>query len=389
MPTAGWCRSATAHSATGELSFGKESRYIDHRVHGIAGLVTVIGIRYTTARGDSSKALTLLLEQMPGAPGPAPTERVPLAGGDIGDFAALRSSARRAVAGSDLVANARGLAAEPWHGVSNTGSHRRLAGPGRAARRHRHRPRGGDSCRAARRWRSSSRMWSCGGPISDRDRIPAQPRSSRAADGMQRAARLERGSAGEKKSTTRKRVLRHHRAAVPASQRTGARVENVGHRRYGIHRLAAGARGARARPRGRGRRPIELDAGARSGRASSRRREFGSSKGRLQDPALRAPRQRGMRDGDPSRRGSARSQRRRGLFFRRERQRDAHAPRGQRTVGRQALRLRQHHRSLWRISAASRSMRLRRPRRRTCMGAANCGRRRWCARSAAGSRPPS
>ena len=85
-------------STTGELSFGKESRYIDHRAQGIAGLVTVIGIRYTTARGDSARALNLLLQQMPGAPKAAPTAEVALAGGDIGDFEAFRSAARREVA---------------------------------------------------------------------------------------------------------------------------------------------------------------------------------------------------------------------------------------------------------------------------------------------------
>jgi glycerol-3-phosphate dehydrogenase len=43
-----------------ELSFGKESRYIDHRrVNGVAGLVTLVGIRYTTCRGDAAAALDL------------------------------------------------------------------------------------------------------------------------------------------------------------------------------------------------------------------------------------------------------------------------------------------------------------------------------------------
>ena len=81
----------------GALSFGKESRFIDHRAQGLAGLVTLIGIRYTTARGDAAKALDLLLEQLPSAPGPAPTADTPLVGGDIADFAALETSARRAV----------------------------------------------------------------------------------------------------------------------------------------------------------------------------------------------------------------------------------------------------------------------------------------------------
>jgi glycerol-3-phosphate dehydrogenase len=85
-------------NAAGELSFGKESRYIDHREQGIDGLVTLIGIRYTTARGDSAKALDLLLQQMPRPPDRAPTERVPLAGGDIADFSRLAAAARREVA---------------------------------------------------------------------------------------------------------------------------------------------------------------------------------------------------------------------------------------------------------------------------------------------------
>jgi glycerol-3-phosphate dehydrogenase len=85
-------------SSAGELSFGKESRYTDHRGQGIAGLVTLIGIRYTTARGDSAKALDLLLQQLPRPPQRAPTARTPLAGGDFEDFATLRRTARQEVA---------------------------------------------------------------------------------------------------------------------------------------------------------------------------------------------------------------------------------------------------------------------------------------------------
>jgi glycerol-3-phosphate dehydrogenase len=87
---------------TSELSFGKESRLIDHRrAHGVAGLVTLIGIRYTTARGDASVALDLLLQQRPG---PAPlriaTDREPLVGGNIADFAALLGAALSARPGA-------------------------------------------------------------------------------------------------------------------------------------------------------------------------------------------------------------------------------------------------------------------------------------------------
>lgn len=84
-------------STDDDLSFGKESRFIDHRArHGLAGLVTVIGIRYTTARADAAAALDLLLQQSTGAtPPPAPTDRLPLAGGAIEDFASFRARAQR------------------------------------------------------------------------------------------------------------------------------------------------------------------------------------------------------------------------------------------------------------------------------------------------------
>lgn len=77
-----------------ELSFGKESRVIDHRAaHGICGLVSLVGIRFTTARADAARALDLLLRQLPGARPDVGTGRLPLAGGDIDDFAAFESQA--------------------------------------------------------------------------------------------------------------------------------------------------------------------------------------------------------------------------------------------------------------------------------------------------------
>jgi glycerol-3-phosphate dehydrogenase len=74
-----------------ELSFGKESRLVDHqRTHNIAGLVTLIGIRFTMARADAAMALDLLLQQWSGKKlRPVATEHTPLLGGDIADFPAL------------------------------------------------------------------------------------------------------------------------------------------------------------------------------------------------------------------------------------------------------------------------------------------------------------
>jgi glycerol-3-phosphate dehydrogenase len=83
-------------SSAQALSFGKESRLIDHSTrHGVRGLVTLIGIRYTTARGDAARALDLLLKQMPNAPVPADTEHRALAGGDVEDFERLKAEAER------------------------------------------------------------------------------------------------------------------------------------------------------------------------------------------------------------------------------------------------------------------------------------------------------
>lgn len=74
-----------------ELSFGKESRIMDHRgTHGIAGLVTLVGIRFTTARADAARALNVLLQQFPAHTTAPPTHRLPLPGGDIEDFRALQ-----------------------------------------------------------------------------------------------------------------------------------------------------------------------------------------------------------------------------------------------------------------------------------------------------------
>jgi glycerol-3-phosphate dehydrogenase len=79
-----------------ELSFGKESRLIDHRAaHGVAGLVSLVGIRYTTARADAARALEVLLRQLPRAPRGVDTALPPLTGGEIADFAAFEAQALR------------------------------------------------------------------------------------------------------------------------------------------------------------------------------------------------------------------------------------------------------------------------------------------------------
>jgi len=87
-------------SAT-NLRYGKRSHLIDHeQAHGLQDLVTLIGIRYTMARGDAAQAMDLICRKL-GKPVWRPaTEHKPLFGGDIDDFESLvRTSARNAPSG--------------------------------------------------------------------------------------------------------------------------------------------------------------------------------------------------------------------------------------------------------------------------------------------------
>jgi glycerol-3-phosphate dehydrogenase len=90
-----------------ELSFGKESRITDHAEHGISGLVSLVGIRFTTARGDAARALELLLRQA--RQSSARRTEKPLCGGDIEDFAAFESHALRTKPAGLSDASMRGL----------------------------------------------------------------------------------------------------------------------------------------------------------------------------------------------------------------------------------------------------------------------------------------
>lgn len=81
-----------------ELSFGKESRLVDHRhTHNVQALVSLVGIRFTMARVDAARALDLLLKQADRAP-PAPaSDFIPLPGGAIDNFASFEADACRAL----------------------------------------------------------------------------------------------------------------------------------------------------------------------------------------------------------------------------------------------------------------------------------------------------
>jgi glycerol-3-phosphate dehydrogenase len=81
-----------ASSQQGGLSFGKQSRLIDHRQQGQSGLVSVISVRYTVARRDAVEALDTAAAQLDSRRSGRDSTVAPLSGGDIPDFeSAVRS----------------------------------------------------------------------------------------------------------------------------------------------------------------------------------------------------------------------------------------------------------------------------------------------------------
>jgi len=83
------------------LSYGKRSRIIDHSLeHHLEGLVTLIGVRYTTARGEASKAIDLVFRKLQQRSPRCKTSSTPIWGGKILQFDEFLSDvARRRPAG--------------------------------------------------------------------------------------------------------------------------------------------------------------------------------------------------------------------------------------------------------------------------------------------------
>jgi glycerol-3-phosphate dehydrogenase len=75
-----------AKSQQGGLSFGKQSRLIDHRSQGQSGLLSLISVRYTVARRDAVEALDLAVAQLDHRRSGRDSTVAPLMGGDIADF---------------------------------------------------------------------------------------------------------------------------------------------------------------------------------------------------------------------------------------------------------------------------------------------------------------
>jgi glycerol-3-phosphate dehydrogenase len=98
------------------LSYGKRSLVVDHeRADGVRGLVTLIGVRYTTARVESERAVRLVCRKLGRAAPPSATATTRIHGGEIDDFQAFEVRA--------LAARPRGIGNESMQAlIRNHGS---------------------------------------------------------------------------------------------------------------------------------------------------------------------------------------------------------------------------------------------------------------------------
>jgi glycerol-3-phosphate dehydrogenase len=77
-----------------DLSYGKRSLLVDHqRTDGLEGLVTLIGVRYTTARAEADSAVRLVCRKLGQPAAPSRTAWTPLHGGNIERFDELEANA--------------------------------------------------------------------------------------------------------------------------------------------------------------------------------------------------------------------------------------------------------------------------------------------------------
>lgn len=79
------------------LRYGHRSRIVDHaRTDGVPGLVTLLGIRYTTARRDAARAVDRVCKQLGGRAPRPPTALRPIYGGAVESVVGLAQAAARA-----------------------------------------------------------------------------------------------------------------------------------------------------------------------------------------------------------------------------------------------------------------------------------------------------
>jgi glycerol-3-phosphate dehydrogenase len=80
------------------LSYGKRSRMVDHeKDHGVPGLWTLIGVRYTTARADGEELVDRIVHRTGKGDGRGATRTAPVFGGDFHSLAGLTREAQGAL----------------------------------------------------------------------------------------------------------------------------------------------------------------------------------------------------------------------------------------------------------------------------------------------------
>jgi glycerol-3-phosphate dehydrogenase len=90
---------AAGIGADGEVRLAKDSILRDHRADGLPGLMTVVGVRYTTARLTAERTIDAAGVALNRALGQSRTATTPLAGADIPDLGAFLGSASLPAAG--------------------------------------------------------------------------------------------------------------------------------------------------------------------------------------------------------------------------------------------------------------------------------------------------
>ncbi len=86
------------------------STIVDHRRDGIQGLISVLGVRYTTARNTAERTVDLTVDQLQRSAPPCRTAVTPLVGGDVPDLDAFLRDATDPSDGTIPVATRRRLA---------------------------------------------------------------------------------------------------------------------------------------------------------------------------------------------------------------------------------------------------------------------------------------
>jgi glycerol-3-phosphate dehydrogenase len=100
------------------LRYGHRSRLVDHATtDGVDGLITSIGVRWTTARGVAAQVIELAARKLRRPLPPSRTEETPVHGGDITDVAAFVERAGRTRPPSMAESTARELARSHGTGV--------------------------------------------------------------------------------------------------------------------------------------------------------------------------------------------------------------------------------------------------------------------------------